>query len=65
MTAICPDCGKDSLMFGNIGAIFGIPPYCANIDCPSQELGDLEWSLVMSAIAKENITEIRKLDFQI
>tara|TARA_R110000765_G_scaffold133628_1_gene232550 strand:- start:190 stop:318 length:129 start_codon:yes stop_codon:yes gene_type:complete len=42
MTAICPDCGKDSLMFGNIGAIFGIPPYCANIDCPSQELGDLE-----------------------
>tara|TARA_R110000744_G_scaffold379255_1_gene496856 strand:+ start:1053 stop:1187 length:135 start_codon:yes stop_codon:yes gene_type:complete len=40
MTAICPDCGKDSLMFGNIGAIFGMPPYCANIHCPSQELGD-------------------------
>lgn len=40
MTSICPDCGKDSLMFGNIGAMFGIPPYCANIHCPSQELGE-------------------------
>jgi|TARA_R110000823_G_scaffold309668_1_gene434089 hypothetical protein len=40
MTSICPDCGKDSLMMGNIGMMFGITPYCANIHCPSQEVGD-------------------------
>jgi len=42
MTAICPDCGEGSLMMGNVGFFFGVDPYCANIDCPSQELGDLE-----------------------
>jgi len=28
MTARCPKCGNDSLMFGNIGALFGIKPWC-------------------------------------
>jgi hypothetical protein len=28
MTAICPACGNDSLMFGNIGGILGIKPWC-------------------------------------
>ena len=28
MTAECPKCGNDSLMFGNIGFLFGVEPWC-------------------------------------
>ena len=28
MAEICPKCGNESLMFANIGAIFGIEPFC-------------------------------------
>jgi len=42
MTAICPDCGEDSLMMGNIGSFFGVDPWCANRACKTNMMGDLE-----------------------
>jgi len=32
MTAICPKCGNDSLMFGNIGFFFNVKPWCLVCD---------------------------------
>jgi hypothetical protein len=42
MASTCPDCGKESLMMGNIGSLFGIVPWCANIHCVANVEGDLE-----------------------
>lgn len=32
MSEICDRCGHESLMFANIGAMFGVPPFCLNCD---------------------------------
>ena len=40
MASRCPICGEDSLMFGNIGNIFGVRPFCANEECITRKEGE-------------------------